>query len=361
MLEDLEFLDLFIPGPVNISEEVRKKMSYPIIGHREKEKMGSFHESITKNLQKILFTKNQILLSTSSSSGLMEAAVRNCVQKDVLHVTMGAFGDRWFEMSEANGKSPDKLSIDWGTAATADIIEEAFSKKQYEAVCITHNETSTGVTSPLKKLYKAVKDNNALLMVDAVSAAGGIEARIDDWEIDVYLFGLQKCFALPPGLAVASVSDQAFEKAKTVDNRGWYFDFLTLKKYHDRGGMQPATPVIPVYYAAEYQINKIANTEGIENRWKRHTEMMNYTINWIEERGLSLFANKDVASQTVTCVGTEGIDTSKLKPKMAKKGYLFATGYGPIKDKVFRIAHMGDRTLPELKTYLDHLKVALEE
>ena len=220
MIDDLEFLDLFIPGPVNVSHDVRDKMSLPIIGHREREKMGGIHKSITQNFQKILFTNNQILLSTSSSSGFMEGAIRNCVNEKVLHVTMGAFGDRWYDMSVANGKSPDKLVIEWGKAPTSKQLDEVLSQKEYEAVCITHNETSTGVTTPLKDLYKTVKDHNALLLVDAVSAAGGVEARIDDWEIDVYLFGLQKCFALPPGLAVAAVSDEALKKAKNVKNRG---------------------------------------------------------------------------------------------------------------------------------------------
>jgi aspartate aminotransferase-like enzyme len=354
MLDDLEFLDLFIPGPVNISPDVRKKMTLPIIGHREQKKMGGLHQSIVEKFQKLLFTKKQILLSTSSSSGLMEAVIRNCVKEKVLHVIMGAFGDRWYEMSKTNGKKPDILEILWGKAPTAEQLEEKLKAENYEAVCITHNETSTGVASPLNELYKIVKEHESLLFIDAVSGAGGLEARIDDWEIDAYIFGLQKCFALPPGLAVTTVSEAAFEKAKTIKDRGWYFDFLLLKKYHDRGGMQPATPVIPLYYATDYQLDKILK-EGIENRWARHTKMAKFTRQWAKDHNLGLFADENVASDTVTCIKTEGIDISNLKEELKNKGYLFATGYGPIKNKIFRIAHMGDRKLDEVKTYLNQI------
>jgi aspartate aminotransferase-like enzyme len=140
--------------------------------------------------------------------------------------------------------------------------------------------------------------------------------------------------------------------AKTVPNRGLYFDLLDLKKYHDKNGMQPATPVIPIYYQLQYQLHKIMDEEGIENRWARHAEMANYTRNWLKEKGLSLFSDENVASNTVTCVNSKGIDVAKLKAELKVKGYFFATGYGKFKKTNFRIAHMGDRTLEEVKKYL---------
>ncbi len=140
--------------------------------------------------------------------------------------------------------------------------------------------------------------------------------------------------------------------AKTVSNSGLYFDFIDLKKYHDRGGMQPATPVIPIYYSLQRQLHKIVDEEGIENRWARHTEMADYTRDWAKKKGLTLFAEEKVASNTVTCINSEGIDVKKLKDDLKQKGYFFATGYGQFKDSNFRIAHMGDRTLDEVKMYL---------
>jgi aspartate aminotransferase-like enzyme len=178
-----------------------------------------------------------------------------------------------------------------------------------------------------------------------------VEARIDDWEIDVYLFGLQKCMALSPGLAVATVSDDALAMAKKTPNRGLYFDFLDLKKYHERG-MQPATPVIPIYYQLQHKLHEIVDKEGIENRWARHQLLADYTRKWVKKRGLSLFADEPVASNTVTCVNSKGIDVAKLKSDLKAKGYFFATGYGKFKETNFRIAHMGDRTLEEMKKYL---------
>ncbi|UCG89996.1 MAG: alanine--glyoxylate aminotransferase family protein [Candidatus Heimdallarchaeota archaeon] len=356
MIDEKDFLDLFIPGPVNISKDCRQKLTLRMIAHRS-ETMGELHRDIATYLQKLLFTSNQIILSTSSSTGLMEAAIRNCVdKKGVLNVLNGAFAERWHSIALMNGKEADALNIDWGKAVTAQQLKEKLDEKEYDAVCITQNETSTGVTTPLKDLYRVIKDHGCLLLVDAVSSAGGVETRVDEWEIDVYLFGLQKCMALPPGLAVASVSEEALKMAKTVPNRGWYFDFLYLKKYHDRNGMQPATPVIPIYYALQYQLHKIVDEEGIENRWARHTEMGDYTREWVKARGLTLFADESVASNTVTCVNSLGIDVPKLKSDLMKKGYLFATGYGKFKEKNFRIAHMGDRTLEELATYLQTIE-----
>lgn len=352
MINDSDFLDLFIPGPVNVSKECRKKLTLPMIGHRS-DTMGNLHKDIATYLQKMLFTKNQIILSTSSSTGLMEAAMRNCVnKKGVLNVLNGAFAERWHKIAQANGKTTDTINVDWGKAVNKKQLAEKLEDNEYDAVCITQNETSTGVTTPLKDLYKVIKDHNCLLLVDAVSGAGGVEARIDDWEIDFYLFGLQKCMALSPGLAVASVSDAAFDMAKIVPNRGLYFDLIDLKKYHDRNGMQPATPVIPIYYQLQYQLHKIVDEEGIENRWDRHTEMANYTRDWTKNKGLSLFADEKVASNTVTCINSKGIDVTKLKSDLREKGYFFATGYGKFKETNFRIAHMGDRSLNEVKKYL---------
>ncbi len=351
MIQETEFLDLFIPGPVNVSKDSREMMTYPMIAHRSNT-MSELHNDIASYLQKMLFTSNQIILSTSSSTGLMEAAMRNCVNKNpVLNVINGAFAERWNKIGSANGKKTDILQIDWGKAVTPKQLQEKLENNTYDAVCLTQNETSTGVATPLEDLYKTVKDNNCLLLVDAVSGAGGLEARIDDWEIDVYLFGLQKCMALSPGLAVASVSDAALEMAKKTPNRGLYFDFLDLKKYHDRG-MQPATPVIPIYYQLQYKLHQIVDEEGIENRWTRHQQMADYTRNWVKNKKLSLFAEEAVASNTVTCVNSKGIDVAKLKADLMKKGYFFATGYGKFKETNFRIAHMGDRTLEEVKAYL---------
>ncbi|MFW9853580.1 MAG: pyridoxal-phosphate-dependent aminotransferase family protein [Candidatus Thorarchaeota archaeon] len=353
MIREEDFLDLFIPGPVNVSPDCREVLSLPMIGHRS-DSMGALHKDITNYLQQVLFTSNDILLSTSSSSGFMEGAIRNLITDNgVLNVINGAFAERWYEIAFANGKNADSLDVNWGKAVVPSQLEEKLNEKPYDAVCVTHNETSTGVTTPLKELSRIIKDAGCLFLVDGVSAAGGIETRIDDWEIDVYLFGLQKCMGLSPGLAVASVSEEAMEKAQSIPNRGWYFDFITLKKYHDRGGMQPATPVIPIYYQLQHQLHKIIDSEGIESRWRRHTEMADYTREWAERKGLSLFPEKSVASNTVTCINSKGIDISSLKKSLKQLGYFFATGYGKFANLNFRIAHMGDRKLSELKTYLD--------
>jgi aspartate aminotransferase-like enzyme len=152
-MKDSDFLDLFIPGPVNVSKESRDKMTYPMIAHRSPT-MSELHNDIKDYLQKMLFTSNQIILSTSSSTGLMEAAVRNCVNENpVLNVLNGAFASRWKAIALANGKESKSIEIDWGKAVTAKQLQEKLEDGNYDAVCITQNETSTGVTTPIVDLY----------------------------------------------------------------------------------------------------------------------------------------------------------------------------------------------------------------
>ena len=345
---------LFIPGPIDVSPDVLAKMSEPMIGHRGKD-FSRLMMSATGKLKKLMFTENTVFLSTSSSTGLMEAAVRNCVGKKCLNIGNGAFSDRWHEITTSNAREADFLSLDWGKAVTAEIVDEKLSTGEYDALTMVHNETSTGVTSPLYEIAKVVKNHDVSFLVDTVSSMAGIKVEVDKLGIDVCLFGVQKAVALPPGLAVCSVSDRAMEKAKTVENRGYYFDFITFQKYLGKE-QTPATPAISQLNALDYQLDKILDQEGLENRYKRHEEMGNLTRRWAK-KNFALFPEEErYSSNTVTCVkNTREVDCSDLKQKLADKGYVFANGYGKIANKTFRIAHMGDRTVDELKEYLSDI------
>ncbi|MDD5111971.1 MAG: alanine--glyoxylate aminotransferase family protein [Candidatus Altiarchaeota archaeon] len=348
---------LFIPGPVDVSGDVAAKMSEPMIGHRGKA-YAELHARTVENLRKLMYTKNKVFLGACSSSGWMEAAVINCVSKKALHVVNGAFSERWHKISKAWGKPVEAVSVQWGSAVKPEQIADKLKSGQYDTLFITHNETSTGAMTPLEGFGKLCADNNVILCVDAVSSMAGVKIEVDKLGIDVLVTGTQKCFGVAPGLAMTAVSDRALERSKSVQSRGLYFDYQDYLKY-DAKNNTPSTPPIPQIKALDYQLDKILNKEGLENRFKRHRQMAEATRSWAKKK-LGLLTEDWCGSDTVSCVKNSiNADLEAVKAKLSDNGYIFANGYGDLKGKTFRIAHMGDRTMEELSAYLKALDEAL--
>src|SRR5512147_1143848 len=208
---------LVIPGPVEVRREILEAQTEWMIGHRSKAFEELFARLQTK-LRQAFLTESRVFVSGSSGTGLWEGASRNCIRdgKKALHLVGGAFSERWAEISQLNGKQVDVIEVEWGQAHTPDMVAEALKKQHYDAVCVVHNETSTGVTNPIKAIGEVVRGyEDTLYLVDTVSGFLGIELRVDDWGIDMALTSSQKAFALPPGLAFAAVSDRVLERAKT--------------------------------------------------------------------------------------------------------------------------------------------------
>ena len=245
----------------------------------------------------------------------------------------------------------DTISVDWGKAFTPEMVEDALKKESYDAVCIVHNETSTGVTNPLKEIAEVVNQyEDTLLLVDTVSGVLGTELRTDDWGIDLALTSSQKAFALPPGLAFAAVSDKVLERAQDIEYRGYYFDFLAMEKSLKKNNT-PSTPPVSLLFAADQQLKDIM-AEGLENRWQRHHQLREITHNWATSHGFGLFAEEGYRSQTVTTIdNTTGrqIDVMAMASFMAERGFSMDKGYGKIKGETFRIGHMGDFQVAKLQ------------
>ena len=348
---------LFIPGPVDVSEDVAEVMAKPMIGHRSKA-YAELHEDTIKKLKKVMYTENDVFIGPMSSSGWMEAAVRNCVMRKALHVVNGAFSERWYKMSLACNKDAEALEIPWGSAVRKEQLEDKLNSGEYDVLFITHNETSTGAMTPLNGIGELCRDNDVIFCVDAVSSMGGVKIEVDKLYIDVLVTGTQKCFAVAPGLAMTSVSERALQRSSEVKDKGYYFDYLIFKKYSQKNNT-PSTPPIPQIYALNYQLEKILEKEGLENRFKRHAEMAEYTRKWAKKY-LELYTEEWCSSNTLTCVkNTIGADLSLTSTQLLERGYLFSNGYGKLKGQCFRIAHMGDKTLEELKEYLDTLEEVL--
>ncbi|GAB4516624.1 MAG: alanine--glyoxylate aminotransferase family protein [Anaerolineae bacterium] len=349
---------LVLAGPVEVRPEILEAQTKWMIGHRSKDFEALF-ASLQDKLKQAFLTESRVFVSGSSGTGLWEGASRNCIRdgKKALHLVGGAFSDRWAEISKANGKDIDVIEVAWGEAHTPEMVEEALKKATYDAVCVVHNETSTSVTNPVKDIAAVVRQyEDTLMLVDTVSGFLGIELRNDDWGIDMALTSSQKAFALPPGLAFATISDRVLERAAQVTYRGYYFDFIEFEESLKKNNT-PSTPPISLMFAAEKQLEDILNGEGLENRWQRHITMRDMTHNWAMEREFGLFAQEGYRSPTITAVDnrTRQMDVDAMGKFMAEKGFDMDKGYGKIKGQTFRIGHMGDMSVSTLEEILSGL------
>lgn len=351
---------LFIPGPIEVRTDVLEKMSLPMIGHRSKE-ASQLQRSISEKLKKLFYTNNEILLSTSSGSGLMEASVRCLTIKRAAVFSIGSFGDRWYEMATSNGVPADLFNSELGSITTPEMVEEVLSTNKYDLITITHNETSTGVMNPIESISNVVKKYpEVIFCVDTVSSAGGVKIEVDKLGIDVCITSSQKALGLPPGLAICTISDRSIEKARTVKNRGFYLDLVQLYDAVKKKDYQyPSTPNLSLMFALDYQLDRIFE-EGLENRFNRHIEMAEYTRSW-SMKYFDLFTTYNNASITLTTVkNTRDISVKDLNAELGKRGFSISNGYGDLKEKTFRIAHMADLTLDDVKELLETIEDILK-
>lgn len=327
-----------------------------MIGHRSTEFKELFR-GINAHLKTLFATKQTTFVVTSSGTGVMQAALENCVNRRVLVTTCGAFSERWFNIAQSLGLEADRLDTDWGNAVDPERLADHLRSRraQYDAVTLTHNETSTGVTNDLAILASVVHEESpdTLVLVDAVSSLGGIPVQFDEWNLDVCMASVQKGIALPPGITVAAVSDAALGRAQKHPYRGTYFDFLEYKKQADADGV-PATPSIPHFYALAKQLDHIVREETLAARFDRHRRMRDITI----ERTVKyarLASDPAHASMTVSALEPSNVDAEILRYRMKERGFTLGGGYGQWKEKTFRIGHMGDIPIDSLSAMLDVL------
>ena len=339
---------LHIPGPVEVSEKTFQAFRSSMIGHRG-QGFKDLYAKIQPQLQQLLYTKQLVYLSTSSAWGVMEGAIRNLVSKKVLNCMCGAFSDKWFDVSKKCGKEAEALQVDWGSPIRAEQIEQKLATGQFDALTLIHNETSTGVMSPLSQIAELKKKfPDVMFIVDAVSSMTATRLDFDALQIDVLLAGTQKAFALPPGLAVFACSPAALAKAAKMKDRGYYFDFVEFQKNAEQN-MTPSTPSIGHVYALASKLDDIF-AEGLDTRYARHLRLAQNTRDWAAKHGFSLYPEQGFESVTLTCVnngarpGGRAIDVAKFQKLVKDQGFLIDGGYGKIKGTTFRISNMGDET-----------------
>jgi aspartate aminotransferase-like enzyme len=334
---------LFIPGPTEVRPEILRAQTVPMIGHRAPE-YADLQRAVTAKLQQTLYTDQRVYLFGSSSTGVMEGAVRQCSITRVLNTICGAFSRRWHTITASNGIACDAFEVPMGQAITPEQVVAALDSAPYDAITVVLNETSTGVMNPVREIAAAVRAHSpdTLILVDAVSAMAGVQIEFDAWDVDVCLAGVQKCFALPPGLTVCAVSERAMDRSRQVPNKGYYFDFWVNDRYYQRG-QTPATPPISLIQALDAQLDDLL-AEGLENRWQRHIRMAELVRGWARQH-FALYSDERYLSNTVTNVAnTREIDVPALNAELGQRGAMISNGYGDLKGTCFRIAHMGDLT-----------------
>jgi aspartate aminotransferase-like enzyme len=348
----------FVPGPTWVRPEILQELMRPMIGHRSNEFRELFHR-INTDLKTLFGTRQTTFVMTCSGTGVMQAALENCVKQRVLVTTCGAFSERWYNIAESLGYEVDRLDAGWGNVVDPEELGDHLARHrvQYDAVTITHNETSTGVTNDVQALAAVVREESpeTMVLVDSVSALGGIPVHFDAWDADVCLASVQKGIALPPGITVVAASRRALTGAKKHPYRGTYFDFVAYKEKADEDTV-PSTPSIPHFYALAKQLDHILVQEGLDARYERHRRMRDLVLERTARyaKPASIGAGRENLSATVTALAPV-LSPDTIKAEMKARGYTLGGGYGIWKDTTFRIGHMGDISVPDLEAMLDVL------
>ena len=331
-----------------------------MIGHRG-EDFKNLYRSIHPNLQKLFETRQSVFLSTSSAWGVMEASIRNVVDRGVLCCMCGAFSDKWFDVAKRCGKNAEPLQVDWGKHINPKDVDAKLATGKFDTVTLIHSETSTGVMNPLPEICCTLaKYPDVVLVVDTVSSFSGIRIEMDALGIDVMLTGAQKALALPPGFSLFSVSEKAFARAEKIPNRGYYFDFLEFKQ-QQADWMTQSTPSIGHIFALQSKLEEIFE-EGVQTRFDRHAKTNALVHDWVRRTGFDFFAEEGFRTKTLTCVkNNRGIDVAKLVRDLREKHHLVIDGgYGKIKGQTFRLSNMGDETEETVSHLLACLDACLE-
>ncbi len=346
----------FLPGPTEVHPDVLRAQTRAMVSHRGPASQA-FMRAIHAGLEEVFLTERPVFISTSSATGLMEAAVRNAGRTRILSLVNGAFSKRFADIARSCGFEVDELEVAWGEAHDPEAVTQQLSHGSYDAVTIAHSETSTGVLNDVQALAAAVRQfEDVLVLVDSVSGFGAAELRPDEWGIDFLLTGSQKAFALPPGLAFGVASERMMARAATAPSRGYYFDLEFFAKNWKKD-QSPTTPALSVLFALEVQLERM-KSEGMVARWARHEAMAELTWAWVDEMresgaGLEIVAAEGHRSPAVTAIRVpEGMTGPDVTASVAERGWLVGGGYGRLKADAFRVGHMGDHTVGHVEGLL---------
>ncbi|HAA81914.1 MAG: L-aspartate aminotransferase / phosphoserine aminotransferase [Thermotoga sp. 47_83] len=350
---------IMAPGPTPVPNDILTEGAKETIHHRTPQFVSIMEETL-ESAKYVFQTKHNVYAFASTGTGAMEAAVANLVSPGdkVIVVVAGKFGERWKELCQAYGADIVEIALEWGDAVTPEQIEEALNKNpDAKVVFTTYSETSTGTVIDLEGIARVTKEKDVVLVTDAVSALGAEPLKMDEWGVDVVVTGSQKGLMLPPGLALISLNDKAWELVEKSRSPRYYFDLRAYKKsYPDN----PYTPAVNMIYMLRKALQMIKE-EGIENVWERHRILGDATRAAVKALGLELLSKRP--GNVVTAVKVpEGIDGKQIPKIMRDKyGVSIAGGQGKLKGKIFRIAHLGYMSPFDTITAISALEFTLKE
>ncbi len=344
---------LLIPGPTEVSQEILREQTHPLIGHRSKE-FSELYGGITGKLSKFFELPADYKPTTTTSSGTLwfDIVGRSIVKKKALCCVNGAFSQRFGEILRACGKQADWIEVEWGKVAKPDQVAEKLETGEYDTLTMCHNESSTGARSPVAEVGKLVRKNypDVIFAVDSVSSMAGDKTLPQEMGVDILFASTQKCFALPPGLAIALVNDRALERAKEQPNRGGYTDLVEIFEF-EKKHQTPYTPNVSLLYALDKRLDLMLQ-ETYNRIYQRHKDMAELTRGWAKKH-FEMFPEKGYESITVSCIkNTLGKNVKELNQKLAERGFEISNGYGALAEKTFRIGHMGEWTVAGIKEVL---------
>ena len=354
----MTFGTFFLPGPTEVRPEVLAAMTQPMIPHRGKA-FEALYARVNTGLQHAFRTRRPVYMSTSSASGLMEAAIRCAPAGPILALVNGAFSERFANIARACDREVIVATTPAGTVHDLGAVEQALAQQWFAAVTVVHSETSTGALSDIAAIARLAHAHGTMVLVDSVTGLGGAPVETDGWELDFVLTGSQKALALPPGLAFGVASEAFILQAQTAHARGLYFDLVEFEQFAHKH-QTPNTPAVSLLYAADVQMQAIV-AEGIAARWARHTAMRELTEQWCGANGLEILATKGSRSPTVSAIRVpEGLSPAAMVKAVAERGFVIGGGYGAMKDVTFRVGHMGDHTPDRLALCLSACADALQ-
>lgn len=332
---------LYTPGPTPVPEQVLLDMAQPMDHHRTKQFQDLLAEA-TRDMQYVLQTKNDVLTFTSSGTGAMEGAIVCCAQpgKKALVARGGKFSERWGLVCDAFGIDYVAVDVEWGSPVDPAIIEQRLKDDpNIGMVIVVHCETSTATLSDIEAIGKVVAGTDALFLVDAISSAGAVPIKTDEWHIDVLGVGSQKALMMPPGLAFAAVSEKAWKVIEANSPKAFYFDYRAYRKAIKKNDV-PYTPALTLVRGLHRSL-KMIREEGIENIWQRTAKLARASREAFIAMGLKIYSN--APSDSVTAVWIpDGIDESQLRKTLRSEfGVHLAGGQADLKGRIIRMTHMG--------------------
>lgn len=335
-------MQLRIPGPTPLPDEVLDAMHRDMISHRSAE-FRTLMLDVTERLKHCFQTEGDVLVFPAAGTGGLEAAIANLFSPGdtVVAMPVGAFGERFMEIALRFGLNVVSVPSRWGQAADIAALEKMLSDTPgVKGVLMTHNETSTGVQSDVQAAGRIAREHGALLVVDAISSLGAVDIPVDRWGIDVAITASQKAWMAPPGLTMLSVSERAWEANAEAGLPRFYWDFAEAKRYLNHGET-PYTPAVSLLYGLQASLRLIMD-EGLANVFARHERIRDRVRSGARRIGFAPFAADEVASRTVTALySPEGLSAREVVSAMRERGVVLAGGQGAYEHTALRIGHMG--------------------